>query len=188
MKKAKFLSRNESFCRHGRSTFLGFTIEMGCEERRNLSYSSSAFVSGVCLNFRLDSLRSHVGSAGHQRAADAIRIAANPRVAVIPRALRQLNKEVASKLEKLFDIAYFVAKMEMPFTTYPHLCLLEEKHAVDLGQTYKNDTACKEFIVAISDQFKNENGEQLQRAQFLGVMADSATDVEVQEVEDVCVI
>ena len=77
--------------------------------------------------------------------------------------------------------------MEMPFTTYPHLCLLEEKHAVDLGQTYRNDKACKEFIVAISDQFKNEIGEQLQRAQFLGVMADSATDVGVQEVEDVYV-
>jgi len=24
------------------------------------------------------------------------------------------------KLGKRFDIAYFVAKMEMPFTTYPH--------------------------------------------------------------------
>lgn len=62
------------------------------------------------------------------------------------------------------------------------------KHVVDLGQTYRNDKACKEFLVAISDQFKNENGVQLQRAQFLGVMADSATDVGVQEVEDVCVI
>ena len=94
------------------------------------------------------------------KAADAIRIAANPQEAVIPRALRQLNKEVALKLEKLFYIAYFVAKMELPFTTYPHLCLLEEKHAVELGQTYKNDIkACKEFIVAMSDQFKNELGE-----------------------------
>ena len=101
--------------------------------------------------------------------------------------MRQLNKEVAFKLEKLFDIAYFVAKMEMPFTTYPHLCLLEKKHAVELGQTYRNDKACKDFIVAISEQFKNELGEQLQRAQFLGVMADSATDVGVREVEDVYV-
>ena len=53
----------------------------------------------------------------------------------------------------------------------------QERHAVELGQTYRNDKACKDFIVAISDQFKNELGEQLQRAQFLGVMADSATDV-----------
>ena len=120
MKKEKFLSRNESFCQHGRLTFHGYII----------------------------------GSVGHQRAADAIRIAANPQEAVIPRALRQLKKEVALKLEKLFDIAYFVAKIELPFTTYPHLCLLEEKHAVELGQTYRNDKACKDFIVAISDQFK----------------------------------
>ena len=113
-----------------------------CEERPNLSDSSSAFVSGGCVNFRLDSLRSHAGFTGHQRAADAIRIAANPQEAVIPRALRQLNKEVALKLEKLFDIPYFVAKMEMPFTTYPHLCLLQERHAVELGQTSRNDKAC----------------------------------------------
>ena len=158
-----------------------------CEERPDLSYSSPAFVLGGCVSFRLDSLRSHAGSVGHQRAADAIRIAANPREPVIPRTLRQLNKEVASKLEKPFDIAYFVAKLEMSFTTYPHLCLLEEKHAVDLGQSYRNDKACKEFVVAISDQFKNEIGEQLQRAQFLGVMADSAKDVGVREVEDVYV-
>ena len=158
-----------------------------CEERPNLSDSSSTFVSGGCVNFRLDSLRSPAGSVGHQRAADAIRIAANLQEAVIQRSLKQLNKEVASKLEKLFDIAYFVAQMEMRFTTYLHLCLLEKKHAVELGQTYRNDRACKDFIVAISDQFKNKIGEQLQRAQFLGVMADSATDVGAREVEDVYV-
>ena len=77
--------------------------------------------------------------------------------------------------------------MEIPFTTYPHLCLLQERHAVELGQTCRNDKACKDFIVAISDQFKNKLGEQLQRVQFLGVMTDSATDVGVREVEDVYV-
>lgn len=84
-----------------------------CEEKPNLSDSSSVFVSGGCANFKLESLRSHAGSFGHKKAADAIRIAANPQEASMPRALRQLNKEVASKLEKLFDIAYFVAKMEI---------------------------------------------------------------------------
>ena len=84
-----------------------------CEDRPNLSHSSSAFISGGCVNFRLDSLRSHAGSVGHQRAADAFQIATNLREAVIPRALRQLNKEVALKIEKLFDIAYFVAKMQL---------------------------------------------------------------------------
>ena len=67
--------------------------------------------------------------------------------------------------------------MEMPFTTYPRLYLPEEKHVVELGQIYRNDKTSKDFTVEIPDQFKNEMGEQLQRAQFLGVMADSATDV-----------
>jgi len=48
---------------------------------------------------------------------DSIRIAANPQEAAIPQALRQLNKEAVLKLEKLFDIAYLIAKIEMPFTT-----------------------------------------------------------------------
>ena len=156
-----------------------------CLRRPNLSDSSSAFVSGGCVNFKLESLRSHAGSVGHKRATDAIRIAANPREAAIPRALRQLNKDAALKLQKLFDIAYFVAKLEMPFTTHPDLCRLEEKRGIELGQTYRNDKACKDFVVAISQQFKDELGQELQRARFLSVMTDSATDVGVREVEDV---
>ena len=158
-----------------------------CEERPNLSDSSSAFFSGGCVNFKLESLRSHAGSVGHKGATDAIRVAANPREAAIPRALRQLNKDVALKLQKLFDTAYFVAKLEMPFMTYPHLCRLEEKHCIELGQTYRNDKACKDFVLAISQQFKDELGQELQRARFLSVMADSATDVGVREAEDVYV-
>ena len=135
----------------------------------------------------MESLRSHAGSVGHKRAEDSVRIAANPQEAAIPRALRQLNKEAASKLEKLFDIAYFVAKLEMPFTTFPQLCQLEEKHGIELGQTYTTDKACKNFILAISEEFNGELGEQVQRARFLSVMTDSATDVGVREVEDVYV-
>ena len=56
----------------------------------------------------LDSLRSHTGSVIHRRAADAIQIGAGPREAVILQELRQLNKVVASKVEKLFTIAYIL--------------------------------------------------------------------------------
>lgn len=79
--------------------------------------------------FGFESIRSHAGSAGHKRAEDCIRIAANPQEVAIPRALRHL-KEAVSKLKKLFDVAYFVAKLEMPFTTYPQLCQLEQKHGI----------------------------------------------------------
>ena len=75
----------------------------------------------------------------------------------------------------------------MPFSSFPHLCKLEEKHGIELGQTYRNDKACKNFATAISDEFKGQLGQQLHAARFLSVMADSATDVGVREVEDVYV-
>ena len=90
-------------------------------------------------------------------------------------------------MERLFDIAYFVAKREMPFTSFPHLCHLEMKHGVDLGSTYINDKACKNFVLSIATQLKNELSCKLQKCRFISVMADSATDVGVHEVEDVYV-
>ena len=38
--------------------------------------------------------------------------------------------------------------------------------------------------MAISEKIKGELGEQIQKARFLSVMTDSATDVGVREVED----
>ena len=131
-----------------------------CVELKNLFDSSSAFVTGGFSNFRLESLRSRMRDlSGDKRAEHSFRIAANPQEAAVPRALRQLNKECVSKLEKLFDIAYFVEKLEMPFTTYPQLYQLEQKHGIELGPTYRTDIrACKNFLKAISEEFKGELG------------------------------
>lgn len=56
------------------------------------------------------------------------------------------------KIEKLLDVAYFVAKLELPFTVFESIAL-EAKHGVKSGQTYRNDKACKNFVAAITDQF-----------------------------------
>ena len=84
-----------------------------CEEKKDLSDSSSIFVSVGCNNFRLETLQSHSSSIGHRRVADTIRINwSKPTIiGYIPRALQQLPKETVLKLEKLFDISYFVAKL-----------------------------------------------------------------------------
>lgn len=95
--------------------------------------------------------------------------------------------EVQNKLKKLFEIAYFVAKLELPFTTYENLCGLEMKHGVDLGQTYRNDKACKNFVLTISENVKCDLTDLLTSCRFIGVMADGVTDVGTREVEDVYV-
>ena len=55
-----------------------------CVEKKNLSDSSSAFVTGGWSNLCLESLRSHARSVGNKRAQDSFRIAANPQEAAIP--------------------------------------------------------------------------------------------------------
>lgn len=75
----------------------------------------------------MESLRSHAKSTGHIRAEEAIRVKANPRNAPLPRTLLLVSDEVRLKIEKPFDIAYMIAKLELPFTTFPSLCALEKK-------------------------------------------------------------
>ena len=155
-----------------------------CRDNPTCSDSSSTFVSGS-QNFKIESMRSHETSTGHTRCVAAAKVSENPQLAPLPRALLSMSKEVSQKMERLFDIAYFVAKREMPFTSFPHLCKLEMKHGVELGNTYINDKACKTSVTAIAGQLKHELSSKLQSSKFISVMADSACDVGVREVEDV---
>ena len=75
-------------------------------------------------NFKIESVRSHKASTGHTRCVAAASTE-NPQLAPLLCALLSMPKEVSQKMERLFDIAYFVAKREMPFTSFPHLCKLE---------------------------------------------------------------
>ena len=156
-----------------------------CQESQQ-SNDLSNFVRG-CSNFRIESLRSHAKCTGHVQAEKAIRAKERPMEAPLPRALLIVSEEVRQKMEKLFDVAYMIAKLELPFTTYPSLWTVEKKHGVLLGNTYQTDKACKNFVIVISDELKDRFSEEIKRARFLGLMADGATDVGTREVEDVYV-
>ena len=126
---------------------------------------------------------SHESSTGQTHCVAAAKVAENPRLSPLPRALLSLSEEVSQNMERLFDIAYFVAKREMPFTSFPHPCKLEMKHGVELGNTYINNKACKTFVTSIAGQLKHELSSKFQSSKFISVMADSACDVELREAE-----
>ena len=110
---------------------------MFCKSYRDntaCSDTSSTFVSSS-QNFKKESVRSHESSTGHTHCVAAAKVAENPQLAPLPRALFSMSEEVSQKMERLFDIVYFVSKREIPFTTFPHLCKLETKHGVELGNT-----------------------------------------------------
>ena len=117
-----------------------------------LASPNSTFVTGTD-NFRLDSIRSHESSIPHIQVTKAFMFRCNPEKAPLPRALAAVSEEVQLKMNKLFEVAYFVAKLELPFTVYESIVSLEKKHGVKLGQTYHNDKACKNFITGTVEQF-----------------------------------
>ena len=96
-----------------------------CKIAERLVNPNSAFVTGTD-HFRLDSIRCHESSGPHLQVTKACLFRCNPEKAPLPRALAAVS-EVQLKMEKLFDIAYFVAKLELPFTVFESIASLETK-------------------------------------------------------------
>ena len=57
-----------------------------------------------------------------------------------------LSDNERDKLQVKFDIAYFIATKNLPYTKYPKLCELETCQGVRVTTSYVNENAVKEFI------------------------------------------
>ena len=70
----------------------------------------------------------------------------------------------------------------MPFISFK-LCGLQIKNDVELGNTYFNDHACKNFIVSSAERFKADLSEKLNNASpgFFSAIADGSTDSGIVE-------
>lgn len=62
----------------------------------------------------------------------------------------KMDSQQMVKMTYLFNIAYYIAIEEKPFTDFPKLMHLHKKNSLDLGVTYANDKSCKFFIQEIS--------------------------------------
>ena len=96
--------------------------------------------------------------------------------APIARALHRLDDSAAAITKRKFDIAYVIAKNNLAFQKMGPLCELEERHGVDLGQGYKNNLACAEFIDFIALEQQQNLAKSLSKARFFSLQADSSTD------------
>ena len=47
---------------------------------------------------------------------------------------------------KKFEVSFVLAKEHIPFSKYPAILALEEKHGVDLGTTYNNRDSAGNFV------------------------------------------
>ena len=92
----------------------------------------------------------------------------------IVQSLRQMSSAIEEKMKKkLFNISYFIAKHEQPFSDFEDSCKLHVKNGLSLGQTYINDKGCCVFVEAIDGVMKEDESQQVNKQRFISVMADS---------------
>ena len=104
-------------------------------------------------------------------------------------SLRKLQEKDKASLEVKFNIAYYLAKHERPFTDYPHLITLEKKnHLKNIGNSYVTNRACAVFTDYIGMVTKESFAEDFANTRYYSVLSDGSTDSAVIEQEVVYVL
>ena len=60
------------------------------------------------------------------------------------RALATSSQDQRARVCKLFEVAYMLAKEEIPFTKYPVVLELEKRHGVSLSTAYATEHKCRD--------------------------------------------
>ena len=69
-------------------------------------------------------------------------------------------------LKRKFEVAYFIAKENLAFMKMKPLCELEQRYGVDLGEKYKSNCKCAEFVEFIAGDIQQQLLSSLQKAKF----------------------
>lgn len=175
----------EIYCKICRSVYGPLAKKVASDKYKR--YANGPFVQG-CKNLRHDALTVHESSEGHKYAVDYTKEKnATPGESQADKAIGALNKASLPILDKLFRTSHALAKKSRPISDFIWQCQLDIKKGLDLGQTYLNNTYCKEFMVAISEVERFKIEKMLADARFCTLMSDGSTDVSVIENEVVYV-
>ena len=98
--------------------------------------------------------------------------------------MSKMNKKDYERTKKKFDVAYFIAKEEMPMVKFESILSLEERHGVDIGTAYRNRNSGGIFV----DSINNSLVDKLEKAQFYSILTDGPTDSSISENEAVLVV
>ena len=147
-------------------------------------------------NFKHYTLVRHQGRSKHQMSEkkEAVKLRAktltssgDAKPTESEKALLSLKAAERSKLQILFRNAHMIAMDALPFRKFGSLAALAQAQGLDVGQTYRNEKQCREFIHAIAEVERKKLSSQLLKVPFLSVMCDGATDSARREQEIVYV-
>ena len=94
----------------------------------------------------------------------------------IARAFYRMDHTVEKQAKMKFDVVYMMAKEVIAFNKMKSLCQLQERHGINLGESYKNDHACAIFVEYIAQDLRGLLGESLHKAKFYSIQMDGSTD------------
>jgi hypothetical protein len=101
----------------------------------------------------------------------------------VGQALSHATDEEKARVLKLMDIAYLLAKEEMPFKKFGAIVNLEKRHGVHLGDTYNNSKAAAEFTTTIGAEIEDNLKTALDKVDLFSICCDGSTDVSIIEKE-----
>ena len=101
----------------------------------------------------------------------------------IVEGIRYMNEKERTQLKRKFEVAYVVAKQELPLSSYDAILELEEHHGIEIGAPYRHSNACGSFIDFIGDAMAANLRQQLHDVKFFSVLWDGSTDVSAKEKE-----
>ena len=178
------------YCLHCRAIYGPMAAKKPLNGDKYSKYSNGPFVKG-CFSLRRDGLQSHGDSVGHKEAAAIYRAkTATPEEKAnfaAEKMISTMNEKTFKRLQKFFLTTHAIVKNCRPLTDYEWILKLDERKEMDIGQTYRNYKACKEFMVAIAEVTRREIEADLKNAKFVSIMADGSTDISVIENEIVYV-
>ena len=134
------------------------TYSSNTENIKNFSHTW-AFEGSV--NLRVSNAMDHAKGSLHKSAIElywknssiseeekAEKLRDNQQHSIVP-GIASMQAADHEKTKKMFDLAYLIAKEELPMTKYAAIIDLEKKHGVDLGITYCNEMQAATFMTNI---------------------------------------
>ena len=159
-----------------------------CRKAGSKIAGKTDFVSGS-KTFKKETLKKHGESHSHLRARDFVineqpPVTQGPLFKGLKKAAEKVEEQAFNEVSVKINIAYFIAKEELPFTKFPGLLQLQQKNGIKMSNTYANDTKCAEMVSTVATLVKEENAFKLQNeARYISVMIDGATDTSSTENE-----
>ena len=102
----------------------------------------------------------------------------------IGKGLKRMCTDDKKALVIQFSTAYYLSKIERPFSNYPELLELQEKSGVrDIGKAYLTDKKCAEFTKNIAHVIRTELDNDLQNCNYIMCLNDESTGSSITEQE-----